>query len=416
MKTATSTILKNWKRIELGRECSFERGMETGADAYNSEGIGDRFIRVVDVTESRNSPVFVDGIHTTKRVKKDDILLTLDGTVGAITKGLEGIYSTGVRKVSFRNAQNSNRLLYYLLQSADIQRTIALYASGSTIKHASSAIPHLATTVPEQLGEQNRIANFLELVDQTIEQTDSLIKKCERVRAGMMQDLFRYGIDEEGQIRSEKTHEFSNSQCGRIPKSWQVVEYEKTCTAIVVGIVIKPTQYYVESGVPALRSQNVTEAGINYSDFVFISEKANKLLSKSVVRYGDIVTVRTGAPGTSTVIPEDLDGVNCIDIIISRPKKDTNPVFLSKYLNSFQGKRQVLMAQGGVAQQHFNVGELKKILVPLPSFGEQNEIAQRLVAVDEKIEVELKHKEKMTKIKSGLMSDLLTGAVCTIEK
>ncbi|TAJ13621.1 hypothetical protein EPO56_03015, partial [Patescibacteria group bacterium] len=95
---ATSTTTK-WKTISLEKECWFERGMETGADAYNTEGIGDRFIRVVDITESRDNPIFVDGIHTTKRAKKKDILLTLDGTVGAIRTGLEGIYSTGVRKV-----------------------------------------------------------------------------------------------------------------------------------------------------------------------------------------------------------------------------------------------------------------------------------------------------------------------------
>jgi len=411
MATERATIQNGWKKINLEKECWFERGMETGADAYNTEGIGDRFIRVVDVTESRDNPIFVDGIHTTKRVKKSDILLTLDGTVGAVRMGLEGIYSTGVRKVSFRNEEHSNRLLYYLLQSEDIQRTIDLYASGSTIKHASSAIPHLVAALPEQLVEQNKIADILELVDQAIEKTDTLTKKYERISAGMMQDLFRYGIDENGRVRSENGHEFSNSQLGRIPKSWQVVEYHKTCTAILVGIVIKPTQYYVENGVPALRSQNVTEVGINYSDFVYISEKANRLLCKSVVRSGDIVTVRTGAPGTSTVIPVDLDGVNCIDIIISKPKKNTNPVFLSKYLNSFQGKLQILMVQGGVAQQHFNVGELKKILVPLPSFQEQNKIADKFMTVDAQIELEEMRKRKLVKIKSGLMSSLLTGAV-----
>lgn len=307
--------------------------------------------------------------------------------------------------------------LYQYFQSEKFNLQKNRYSEGSTQQAISqSDFANVEILFPISRDEQKRIAEVLELIDQTIEQTDALIKKYERVRAGMMQDLFQYGIDENGQIRSEATHEFSNSQCGRIPKSWQVVEYAKTCTTIVVGIVIKPTQYYVENGVPALRSQNITEAGINYSDFVYISEKANKLLSKSVVRCGDIVTVRTGAPGTSTVIPRDLDGVNCIDIIISRPKKDTNSVFLSKYLNSFQGKRQVLVAQGGVAQQHFNVGELKKILVPLPSFDEQNEIAQRLIAIEAKIKVEQICKNKLTKIKSGLMTDLLTGAVRTTEK
>ena len=120
MPTTLKTIPEGWEKVNLGVACNFERGIEPGADAYNSDGIGERFLRVVDVTESRNDPVYVD-IRTAKKLKENDIALTLDGTIGAVRMGLTGIYSTGVRKVSFKNGVNSNRLLYYILQSNDIQ-------------------------------------------------------------------------------------------------------------------------------------------------------------------------------------------------------------------------------------------------------------------------------------------------------
>jgi len=34
------------------------------------------------------------------------------------------------------------------------------------------------------------------------------------------------------------------------------------------------------------------------------------------------VLVRTGQPGTAAVIPEELDGVNAIDLLITTPCKD----------------------------------------------------------------------------------------------
>jgi type I restriction enzyme, S subunit len=38
-----------------------------------------------------------------------------------------------------------------------------------------------------------------------------------------MQDLLTKGIDEKGNIRSEKTHKFKDSPLGRIPEEWEVV-------------------------------------------------------------------------------------------------------------------------------------------------------------------------------------------------
>jgi type I restriction enzyme S subunit len=38
-----------------------------------------------------------------------------------------------------------------------------------------------------------------------------------------MQDLLTKGIDENGNIRNEKTHKFKDSPLGKIPEEWEVV-------------------------------------------------------------------------------------------------------------------------------------------------------------------------------------------------
>lgn len=413
MTNIHATIPKDWEQINLERECSFERGTETGADAYNTEGIGDRFIRVVDVTESRDNSVFVDGAHTTKRVKKDDILLTLDGTVGAVIRGLEGIYSTGVRKVSFRDKKNSDRLLYYLLQSTGVQRTIGLYASGSTIKHASSAIPHLTAAVPEQPEEQNNIADVLELVDQAIEKTDALIKKYERVRTGMMQDLFRYGIDEKGQMRSEKTHKFKSSLFGKIPAEWEIRELGSIAQVQRGKFQHRPRNdpRFYGGSIPFVQTGDVAASGRTLKLFSQTLNERGLRVSRIFPKGTLIMTIAANIGDIAIAdfemaFPDSLVGINVSEAI------DNN--FLFYFLVTRKYHLNSIATES--AQKNINLEVLNPSLVLLPSVDEQKRIAVVLTGLDEKISREVQYVDKILAIKRGMMADLLTGTVRTVEK
>lgn len=115
--------------------------------------------------------------------------------------------------------------------------------------------------------------------------------------------------------------------------------------------------------------------------------------------------------GTSCVIPPELDGANCVDLIISRPGPEILPEFLALWINSPIGRDQVLRVQGGLAQQHFNVASLKALAVAKPEPNEQKEIVRRLEAFDRNIRLETLCLSKLSLVKSGLMSDLLIGRV-----
>lgn len=264
------------------------------------------------------------------------------------------------------------------------------------------------------LPEQQRIAEILSAVDEAIEQTEALIAKTQQIKAGLMHDLFTRGVIADGQLRpprEEAPQLYKESSLGWIPTEWEVRPCSEVSELITVGIVIRPAQYYVPEGVPAFRSANIREIGIDSSDLVFISPQANALLAKSQVRAGDVLSVRTGYPGTSAVVPTEFAGANCIDILITRPSNCLRSAFLAAWINSSFGKEQVLRKQGGLAQQHFNVGELRDLLVALPATSEQDEIVARLSAVNDKLAAEEKLVTKYQSVKRGLMQDLLTGRV-----
>jgi type I restriction enzyme S subunit len=100
-----------------------------------------------------------------------------------------------------------------------------------------------------------------------------------------------------------------------------------------------------------------------------------------------------------------------VDILISRPAEGLNSDFLAAWINSSFGKEQVLRKQGGLAQQHFNVGELRELVVALPEPEEQERIVTRLQAVNSRVQLEASMAKKYQAIKAGLMQDLLTGRI-----
>ncbi|MBN1454583.1 MAG: restriction endonuclease subunit S, partial [Anaerolineales bacterium] len=196
-----------------------------------------------------------------------------------------------------------------------------------------------------------------------------------------------------------------------IPEEWEYLTANDLCDEICVGIVIKPAQYYVDSGIPTLRSANIREASITTTDLVYISENSNKLLSKSKLQQGYVVSVRTGYPGTSAVVPKAFDGANCVDLVISKPGSEILPEYLATWINSPFGKDQVLQNQGGLAQQHFNVSEMKKLLVLKPKIEEQKRILEVLLTHNALVAQENIRLTKLQRTKTGLMQDLLTGKV-----
>lgn len=147
------------------------------------------------------------------------------------------------------------------------------------------------------------------------------------------------------------------------------------------------TKEYQEDGVLFLRSKNINPFRLDLNDVRYIPKGFHHKIRKSALKAGDVVVVRTGYPGTSCVIPNDLGETNCSDLVIVRPGKGLDSHFLCYYLNSSYGKGFIQGALVGAAQQHFNIGVARKLPVPHPPITEQKEIVSVLSAYDELIEL-----------------------------
>lgn len=152
---------------------------------------------------------------------------------------------------------------------------------------------------------------------------------------------------------------------------------------VTVGIVVKPAALYVKGdGVPALRSLNVLPNRLHEEELVRISYEGHQKHSKSRLVGGEVVVVRTGRPGDTAVIPKDGVERNAIDLLIVRCGESVEAQYLACYLNSLEGRKQMLGRSAGTAQQHLNARQLQRVRVPLVDLSEQKRLVRSMEASD----------------------------------
>ncbi len=165
---------------------------------------------------------------------------------------------------------------------------------------------------------------------------------------------------------------------------WREVRLAEVAKEVTVGFVGSMVSEYSDRGVLFLRSQNITPHGFDLSDVKYIDSIFHSKLSKSSLHVGDVVTVRTGKPGATAVVPASWPEANCSDLVITRPGPDLDSRWLSYYINSAAAG--FISAQlVGAVQQHFNVGSAKNMVLIMPPLAEQRAIAEVLGALDDKI-------------------------------
>lgn len=150
---------------------------------------------------------------------------------------------------------------------------------------------------------------------------------------------------------------------------------------------------FVESGVPVLNGANVTSFKLNEEEFKYVTEEKAQTFKKAIARHGDIVITHRGTLGQISYIPSDS---KYDKYVISqsqfrvRLKKDkANPVFLVYYFHTPEGQKRLLSFKNhvGVPALAQATTNFRKLQVPLSEYREQTTIANFLLSLDSKIEL-----------------------------
>lgn len=265
--------------------------------------------------------------------------------------------------------------------------------------------------------EQSSIAQILSTVDKAIEHSEKLIAKYQHIKTGLMQDLLTKGIDEHGNIRSEKTHKFKNSPLGRIPVEWEIVELGNICDMKGrigwQGYTINDLTDDSEAPTVIGGTQISKENKLDFTKSVHLKRKKYLEAPEIFVNTGDIVLVKTGNTIGKTALVENQIGeatINPNTILLKNFKNVINKyLFLIMISDYFQKSLWDFVFVG--AQPSVNQANMKTIKLPIPKGNEQKLIIESFDSLSIQIEEQKKKLFKHQSIKSGLMQDLLTGKV-----
>ena len=392
-------IPSGWHKIPIG-DCIVERKKSP--------------IKVDDATNFGQYPFFTSGDtvlkHITNLVEGENIYLATGGIANVKYYDGKSAYSTDTYVVCGNEKCDTKFLYYALLLLKDYINTN--YFQGSGLKHLQKKdFKKHELIIPVSVDEQKRIADALSKMDDAIEQSDSMIEKYELIKTGLMQDLLTFGIDENGNIRSEQTHKFKDSPIGRIPEEWDLV----LMSTLMNAVDAQPdhrTPAEVEDGAPYVGISDVDDFGN------LLLDKCRKV-GKSVVEKqrtifdieeGDIIFGKIGTIGKPKRLPVmNNDYAISANVIIVKPFK--NAMFLYYTLKSEYVDKEVDLSIHSTSQPSFGMEKIRELLIKKPLLKEQETISEILEEFDNSIHNMRNDKTKFNNMRLGLLSDLITGKV-----
>ncbi len=262
------------------------------------------------------------------------------------------------------------------------------------------------------VAEQAAIVRYLDYVDRRVQRLvrakRKLIALLTEQKQAIIHRAVTRGLDPDVPLKDSGVE-----WLGQVPEHWEVRPLKFMVPQVTVGIVIQPARLYVASGIPCLRSLNISSGVVSSEQLVYISSESNAAHRKSQIFSGDIVVVRTGQAGVAAIVTPDFDGANCIDLLIIRSSDRLISEYLLTYLNSWSARTEVQYRSVGAIQAHYNTGTLANLTVPTPPVEEQREIlsslAMELDPLDEGISRAEREIELLDEYRTRLVSDVVTG-------
>lgn len=329
-----------------------------------------------------------------------DVLLTHKGTLGetAIVPKLKYEYIMLTPQVTYyRLSENNvliNRYLKIYFDSKKYQDKLKSFGSQSTRDYVGIIEQRKLSIILPTIEEQEKISSILSKVDEQIDNVEALIKKNKELKKGLMQTLLTKGI---GHTKFKKT------EIGEVPEEWEIKQLGDIAQYIN-GKAFKPSEWHTE-GLPIVRIQNLNGSKeFNYYNGV--------IEDKFIINKGQLLFSWSGSKRTSfgpfiwnnekAVLNQHIFKVN-----------------LNENVDSFYGYyalKQVTQiieesAHGSAGLVHVTKGTLEKFKIGVPKIEEQIKIASILLEVDERIDEYENKKQKLEKLKKGLMQQLLNGKI-----
>jgi type I restriction enzyme S subunit len=394
-QTEIGMIPEEWEVVRLEEIASYINGYAFKPSDWGSRGLP--IIRIQNLNDpNAEFNYFQGGIDERYKIKNGDLLFSWSASIGAyIWNRGSAVLNQHIFKVVPKEKTDKLYLFYALFLAIErLKRRV----HGSTMKHFKRG--ELKTPIPRPpLPEQRKIAEILSTVDQAIQRVDEAIARTERLKRGLMQRLLTRGIGH---------REFKDTEIGKIPREWEVVRLGDERIAEIRGnkivnnidkVAFIPMELVLDSDVFA----HYEIRGLENVKSSTYCEAGDLLLAKITpsLENGKQGIVPSDVPNGFALATTEVFPIHC---------KEIDKFFLFYILKFSKFRNKIISSMiGTTGRQRASKDSVENLKLPLPPLPEQQKIAEIFLAVDSKLELERKRKEKLERIKRGLMNDLLTG-------
>jgi type I restriction enzyme S subunit len=326
-----------------------------GSDC-NFDGRGTPFVKAGEFGERR--PIIRE--WTTKPVKfakSTDVLVCVVGaTCGKLNLGADCAIGRSVAAIRSNPALLNQGFLYAFLRGWTLR-----LRSGSQGSAQGVITREMLASIPmplPPLTEQERIVKLLDEADEL----RKLRAQADRHTSDLIPALFNemFGDPEHTPFTVKP-----------------LIESVVDDRPITYGI-LKPGPD-IKDGIPYVRVLDIKQSRLHVEQLHKTTKEIAAQYRRSMLRPGDILVTIRGTVGRTCIVPDELTGANITQdtarlAIVPR----IEPIYVVEFLNTPWAQGWMNHRMQGQAVKGINLGDLKKLPVPLPPLPLQKEFAARV--------------------------------------
>ena len=317
------------------------------------------------------------------QLKNNDIIFSKDGSLGnpAIIKNMPKKATINgtmmLIRLNYINDNVSPNYFYQICNSQYFKKMVSLIKSGGTVPHIFQRdIINFTFPIPKTLEEQEKIANFLSIVDKKVENLKNTITSLENQKKGLLQQIF-----------SQKLR-FKDKNGNNYP-NWEKKKLEDI--AIFLDNKRKPLEQSerIHGKYPYYGASGIIDYVNNYifdEKLILLSEDGANIIDRNY----PICYIATGKYWVN----------NHAHVL------KTKSQYLNKFLCEALERLNYNKYNTGTAQPKLNQDVCRKIILSIPCLEEQTKIADFLSAFDRKLENKKAQLEHWQQIKKGLLQQM----------
>ena len=244
--------------------------------------------------------------------------------------------------------------------------------------------------LPENTGEQRKIADFLIALDRRIEAQQSLVDNLKKYKRGLLRAVFsekseHYLLSDAAILRVGEVCDVLSGK--RIPKGETFCPY--------------PTEY---------RYITVSDMGDKFvcSDALqYITARTEKQISRYKVKRGDIIISVAGTLGKLNIITLDLEGVNLTENCDRFTNyRGISPEYLYYVLSSDLIQSQIEASKTKNGQPKLALERIRNFTIPVPKQAAQAQLVNVMISIDQHIASQIAILDNYCKLRVGLLQQL----------